>query len=109
MFDLPAAGTFGKDRVAGTRIAVLGETRRCDVDQNFSAPDPHVRQVKVPERDGGRAFIADEPDECFFVGVGPEMFVVVRRISVHDQQLIVVVTDANRERQIGQPREPLLA
>ena len=56
-----------------------------------------------------RALVADQPRQRGIVGVGPEMFVVVERIGVHDQELIFVLADAQREGQFAQPPEPPLA
>ncbi len=106
---LPAAVAFGEDRVTGARVAVLGQPGRSDVNQHSPFPNSNVGQVQVAKGDRRGALVAYEPRQRGIVGVGPEMFVVVERIGVYDQQLIFVFADAKREGEFAQPPEPPLA
>ena len=65
--------------------------------------------MQVTEGNRRCALVADEALEHGIVRIRPEVLVVVRWIRVHDQQLIVVFTDAQGKRQFPQPREPMLA
>ena len=59
------------DTYDSTRITVLRQSCRCNVDEHPSAPDPHVGEVQVSERDRRRALIADQPFQHRIIGVGP--------------------------------------
>src|SRR5579862_188577 len=109
MFDLPAALALGEKSVTGARVAVLGKTGGCDVDQQLAAPRPYVGQMQVPEGDRGRALVADQSFQRRVVGIGPDVLVVRPRIRVDDEQLIVVFADADCKRQLAEPGNPSFA
>src|SRR5579871_5144229 len=106
---LPASLTLGQDRVACARVAVLRQARGGHVHEQLALPHSHVREMQVSEGDCRRAFLADEPPQYGLVGVRPEMLVVGLGVRVDDQQLVVVLTDANCEGERLQPRAPAFA
>src|SRR6516165_1804906 len=77
VLDLPTGAALGKNRVARPRIAVLGQACRRYVYEHLPAPDAHVRNVQMTERNRLRFFIADQVLEHVFFGIGPEVLVVV--------------------------------
>src|SRR5579883_1411070 len=105
---LPTAVAFGEDCITGAGIAVLRKAGGGDVDEQLSAPHAHVRDVKVAEGNRRRTVLSDQAFQHLVRGIGPEMLVVGLRIGVHDQELILVVAHAQRERQLVEPAPPSL-
>jgi hypothetical protein len=62
----------------------------------------------MTEGDGRGPFLSDQPLQDGLVRVRPKVLVVALGVGVHDQQLIVVLADAQRERERFEPRAPML-
>ncbi len=63
----------------------------------------------MSKRDCGRMLVSHDALQIRLRSIGPNMFVVVTRACVNDQQLIFVLADAHRKGELLNPSQPPLS